>query len=225
MNPASGEPRQALLARVRKALSDQSGHDVPTPPAVDAALVRTVPPDAPLVDTFISAANASGMQARTCGRGGVVDELVTLLRQIAAERATLAASDTDIREWLTTAVERAGVATIAFAAGSGFEPLFDADVGLSDVSCAIAETGTLVYVADAQHPRAVSIAPPVYVAVLHARQIVADVVDFHQNPPEAVKDATSVVYITGPSKTADIEGVLVTGVHGPGKVHVLVVDS
>ena len=64
--------------------------------------------------------------------------------------------------------------------------------------------------------------PFVHVAIVRASQVVPDLVDawdqFEDGP------ALSLL-VTGPSKTADIEGVLITGVHGPGELHVVLVED
>jgi L-lactate dehydrogenase complex protein LldG len=88
------------------------------------------------------------------------------------------------------------------------------------VQRAIAETGTLVCVSGASSARGASLIPPVHIAVLEEGQILADLFDyFEQLDPQDLP--ANVNMITGPSKTADIEGVLVTGMHGPGAVHVV----
>jgi L-lactate dehydrogenase complex protein LldG len=107
---------------------------------------------------------------------------------------------------------------------------FDADLGLVDAHAGLAETGTLVCNSDAAHGRSVSLLPPCVFVLLRASAIVPDMMDYwRQQRPDATMAGdqlpASQVFITGPSKTADIEGELVTGVHGPGQVHVLVIED
>ncbi len=105
------------------------------------------------------------------------------------------------------------------------EPFFAADIGISGVDYLIAETGTVVMRSSPCQPRSISLLPPVHIALAERRQIVPDLFDlFHQlGGPPALPSCLSL--ITGPSKTGDIELRLVTGVHGPGSVHVLMLDS
>ena len=99
--------------------------------------------------------------------------------------------------------------------------LFDCEVGITDVDCAIAESGSLV-VSTNGRIRNAWITPPIHIAIVRASQILPDLVDLFESRPDAL-DAASTTVITGPSKTADIEGVLVTGVHGPAAVEVVLI--
>jgi L-lactate dehydrogenase complex protein LldG len=91
------------------------------------------------------------------------------------------------------------------------------------VTWAIAETGSLVIKSSAQHGRAISLVPIVHVAIVEAKNCIADLLDLMELlGKEGVGNNVSI--ITGPSKTADIEGALVTGVHGPGEVQVFILQ-
>jgi L-lactate utilization protein LutC len=103
--------------------------------------------------------------------------------------------------------------------------LFAADLGLAAPDWAIAETGSLVYLCGPEQIRSVTLLPPVHVAIVDARRVLPDLFDLFNRLPERSTDGAppgSVVLVTGPSKTGDIELRLTTGVHGPGEVHVLV---
>ncbi len=104
------------------------------------------------------------------------------------------------------------------------DELFAADVGLVGVSAAIAETGSLVRASGAGRPRSIALVPPSLIAVVEASRIVADLYDWLAGLDPLAMAADAVV-ITGPSRTADIGMKLVTGVHGPGTVHIVVLDD
>jgi L-lactate utilization protein LutC len=105
----------------------------------------------------------------------------------------------------------------------GREALFAADVGISGVDHLIAETGTVVLFAGPNEPRSLSLLPPVHIAVAERSQLVPDLFDLFETMPAEIPSCLSL--ITGPSKTGDIELRLVTGVHGPGEIHVVLVTS
>ena len=73
--------------------------------------------------------------------------------------------------------------------------------------------------------RSLTLAPPLHVAVVGASQILPDGIDALSASALADGWPANVTWITGPSKTADIEGVLVTGVHGPGQVCVVLLTD
>ncbi|MBY0396543.1 MAG: lactate utilization protein, partial [Thermoleophilia bacterium] len=98
--------------------------------------------------------------------------------------------------------------------------LFAADAGVSSADWLVSETGTLVLQARPDQPRSLSLLPPLHVALVPASKLVPDLFDLFAEQ-ERLPSCLSLV--TGPSKTGDIELRLVTGVHGPGEVHVVLV--
>jgi L-lactate dehydrogenase complex protein LldG len=102
---------------------------------------------------------------------------------------------------------------------------FAADLGITSVDWAVAETGTLALCSHPGQGRVVSLLPPNYLAILEPAQIVPDLFDLFARLEDHKHDLPSnVALVTGPSKTGDIELKLTTGVHGPGNVHVLIVE-
>ena len=109
------------------------------------------------------------------------------------------------------------------------DTLFAADVGITNVEYLIAETGSVVMATGPKEPRSTSLLPPVHIALAHPSQILPDLFDlFDLFSPvadlakPAAPPPSCLSVITGPSKTGDIELKLVTGVHGPGEIHVIV---
>lgn len=106
-----------------------------------------------------------------------------------------------------------------------------AEIGVTGVDLAIAETGTLVVFSGAGRPRSTSLLPPVHVAVFGRGALVETLEQagvimeaLHGDDEESVSGA-SITLISGPSRTADIELTLTRGVHGPKEVHAIFVDS
>ena len=105
--------------------------------------------------------------------------------------------------------------------------LFNYDVGITSAQAAIAETGTLVLEAETERHRLVSLLPPVHIAIVYARDIVWTIGEalnqLRGNDPKQMSRA--ITFITGPSRTADIELTLTVGVHGPKELHVIVIND
>jgi L-lactate dehydrogenase complex protein LldF len=90
--------------------------------------------------------------------------------------------------------------------------------GLTGITAAVADTGTLILKSGSGQPASTSLLPEIHIAVMHQK-------DLYENLPQAfrlreITDASSCVLISGPSRTADIEMTLTIGVHGPKEVHV-----
>jgi len=105
-----------------------------------------------------------------------------------------------------------------------------ATVGISQVDLAIADTGTLVQNATAVEQRLVSTLPSVHIAILETDSIVPDLAAalsrFSPRPGGAMEGPPPYLsFITGPSRTADIERVLTIGVHGPERLVIVCVDE
>ena len=107
------------------------------------------------------------------------------------------------------------------------QDLFNYDVGITAAQAAIAETGTLVLVAESERHRLVSLLPPVHIAIVHARNVVLTIADaLSQLRSEDPKEMSrAITFITGPSRTADIELTLTVGVHGPKELYVIVIND
>ena len=90
------------------------------------------------------------------------------------------------------------------------------DLGITEADFILPETGTLVLRSSAEKPRAVSLLPRVHLALIRPEMLRADM---HQVFAEA-KDGHYLLFITGPSRTADIELTVTLGVHGPKNLYV-----
>jgi L-lactate dehydrogenase complex protein LldG len=107
----------------------------------------------------------------------------------------------------------------------------EADLGVTGADLAVAETGTLVLVSAAGRPRSTSLLPPCHVAVFDRAALVESLEQvglaleaWHDGPAPPERGAV-INFITGPSRTADIELTLTRGVHGPKEIHAIFVDG
>jgi L-lactate dehydrogenase complex protein LldG len=96
-------------------------------------------------------------------------------------------------------------------------------VGLTGAHAALADTGSVVVVSGPGRGRIASLLPPTHIAVVHAEQLYPSLGPFLAANPDIIEVGANMVVITGPSRTGDIEGTLVLGVHGPGDLHVVLI--
>ena len=97
--------------------------------------------------------------------------------------------------------------------------------GITGAECALAETGTLVMFSNAAEARLISLLPPAHIAVIPASLILNGLDDLFSRFPRPADQTSAMVFITGPSRTADIEQILVRGVHGPGELHAVIIED
>lgn len=145
-----------------------------------------------------------------------------------AGKVHVASSEGDAGEYVR-AVIGGGTAVISDAPllrRCGFAPFAgepsSVDVGVTGAAYGLADTGSLVMLAS-EEPRMNSLLPPVHVAVLARERLLSGLDELLTTLPRPADGTSSMVLITGPSRTADIEQILVRGVHGPGDLHVVIV--
>lgn len=203
-----------LLASIAERLGRRIGDPVPPPPPVPA--MPTVAAEA-LVATFTQKLQALGGHVHPATPGDAVAVTAGLLRTLGATRvfASDAAELGAIRaavpeaQWLGLEAPR--------------ETLLATDVGITGAWLGIAETGTLVLRSDFERSRQASLLPPTHVAWLDSRRLVGTLGAALAQLPRPLPPA--VTFVTGPSRTADIELQLVVGVHGPKALHVVLIQS
>ena len=99
----------------------------------------------------------------------------------------------------------------------------EARAGLTKAICGLADTGSILIVDGEGNPLHASLLPEIHIAVLCASNVLpslADALSLH-----IIAQSKAAVVITGPSRTADIEMSLTIGMHGPGELHVYLVDD
>lgn len=131
----------------------------------------------------------------------------------------VAVSDAELISEIVNSLEIDG----DFLRNASKENLFETDLGITSAQFGIAETGTLVIESDKEFNRLASLVPPIHICVLETekiRQTLGEVLR------ELEKDLSrSITFITGQSRTSDIELTLALGVHGPAKLHVILIEE
>ena len=136
-----------------------------------------------------------------------VAELAAFLQQ---NRQTRGYCDPALMSEVGNALAAAGLTVETIYDRSRYE---DYQFGITRATGAIAESGSLILDDARTSDRLAALSPWVHVAVLRESEI-------HRTLPDAMAalgPSRNVIWITGPSKTADVEGILIEGVHGPGE--------
>ena len=159
-----------------------------------------------------------------------------------------ARNDEDVRSFLSNLIEEKGAKLFSiwdtdYFKGIGLKKLLrdnglktvtaksknriaKADIGITGADYIIADTGTLVLLTDAKKPRSFSLLPPVHLAIVNKNNFVFDInvlfaILKHRLDTD-LEIPSCMTFITGPSRTADIELNLTLGVHGPKELYVLI---
>ena len=221
-NPAA---RDAVLARVRSALG-KKGDRAEARAAADAYVARheqgprpAMPSD--LVERFLRrATDLESTVERIADRAAIPTAVARYVDAL------------DLPPSLCEQRSRAGVCWPEFAdldwrgAGLAIEPrptVGQDRLGITGTFCAVAETGTLVVLAGAETPTASALLVDTHVAVVKSDRIVAGMEEaFALIRQKKGRLPRAVNFISGPSRTGDIEQTIVLGAHGPFRVHILV---
>ncbi len=233
-------PRDAFLQRVRTAVAEGNRAGA-APPLPEKSSVGYQGAGADPVERFCAElANAGGKAHLADGADAVVRAIQSIVQPHNARKILLSRGGLIERFELPAKLKQLGLDAKSImsplapggrgAGGEGDsnhrEEVFAADVGITNVHRLIAETGTVVLAANPLEPRSVSLLPPVHIALAERSQILPDLFDLFDlfSPTASATKSlppSCLTLITGPSKTGDIELRLVTGVHGPGEVHVI----
>jgi len=196
--------REEILTRLRATRDPSASLPDLRPPA-------TVPGD--LIALFVERATAVGIQVMKDTPHTWVASAVSELRKRSIRAAAL--WDDPLLSPLAAALESSGIEVISPARHTS-DRLAEVAAGITTADAAIALTGTLLLPCDDRRPRSTSLLPPLHLAVLPADRIVATLGHLFQVLHTPLPSALT--FITGPSRTADIELTPVMGAHGPTEV-------
>jgi len=243
-----GVPKEEFLRSVRSALGRDQAPPEPPYPHLEEALSdleaqaeeihRRLTESRPrLLDKFDQMARLGGWKVyRAAGYEEAIAHSATLAESLGAKR--LVRSDQPVFDNLPmdAAMENLGVSVTTVAQGEGKtreslrQEMAGADLGVTGADYAVAETGSVIVLPRKGLSRLVSLVPPVHLALVRPIDIVETLDDlfllrrleYHRNGGEM---GSYLNFITGPSRTADIEMTIVVGVHGPKEAHLILLES
>jgi L-lactate dehydrogenase complex protein LldG len=208
--------RENILQRVRTALRREPGQPPSGLPAT-----RPLPPGTDLemrMRQFRKAIEELSGKIHFAGSGADACAYITSLLE---GRIAVASNAPFPRECGITAL--AGVRTGLTAEKELRALCARADIGITSADYALADTGTLVIFSSTEEARMISLLPPAHLAVIPHDRILSGLDELFSLVPRPDTKTSSMVFITGSSRTADIEQILIRGVHGPGELYVVVV--
>jgi L-lactate dehydrogenase complex protein LldG len=207
-----------VIEKVRRSLNRVPGQPVPAAPVLDEPNVRLVLSDIGLPALFEKRAKENKIGVTPLRVESLHESLVEYLKSKGVKSIAMPKSKFLDRLEIERVLREAGFVVKVWGQMT-LDEVYDVDASVTDVWRAVAETGSLVMRPSPEHGRALSLVPPLHVAIVEPKNCVGDLIDlFELTTKENAASAT--VLISGPSKTADIEMNLVTGVHGPGVVQV-----
>jgi L-lactate dehydrogenase complex protein LldG len=204
--------RAAILSRLRAA---QRTAQLPEMPSTPRALTPATAPAAECLVRFRQELDALGVENHLEDSAAAVRERV---RGLLAGKRVLSWDAAQLPYELGALLPELAVTY----AGEPRDVQAQAEIGLTGCHAAIAETGTLALLSGPGRSRTVSLLPPAYLAVVRRADLLFSMGEFFQGQAQALAGAANCTLVTGPSRTADIELTLTLGVHGPGKVTVVI---
>ena len=201
-----------VIENIRRALGRTNETPLTPRPAIhEARLSQSVDSE---TETFLNEIKKLSGVGRRLLPSEVDAELKALIEEQNIHRATV---------WETPHLRQLGISEILNSFGielvspnADKHEMATCDLGVTEADYLLPETGTLVLQSSAGKPRAVSLLPRVHLAIVRPEMLRADM---HQVFAEA-KERHYLLFITGPSRTADIELTVTLGVHGPRSLYV-----
>jgi L-lactate dehydrogenase complex protein LldG len=205
--------RESILGGIRTALSRTTGQDPGSPPPVSLRI-----PHQDTADRAALFAQRLEKLAGKCFFASTPDAAADYVRTLLDGKRAVASAAPFLLACGITGLPGVSMDTSRDACAL-------ADIGITSADYALADTGTLVLLASPKESRLVSLLPPVHVAVFPQSAILTGLDELFSVLPDPAEQTSSMVLITGPSRTADIEQILVRGVHGPGVMHAVIVGT
>jgi L-lactate dehydrogenase complex protein LldG len=206
-----------VIDNIRRSL----GRTVQTPPSPPPAIYASRLPEslAGELELFLAEVKKLSGVGQKVDPSNLDATLKDLITEQNIQRATVWETPRLRQLGITEILDSLGVELISPNAGKHEMAL--CDLGITEADYLLPETGTLVLKSSSERPRAVSLLPRIHLAIVRAEMLRADM---HQVFAEC-KDDHYLVFITGPSRTADIELTVTLGVHGPKNLFVWIMET
>ena len=243
-----GIPSAEFLASVREALGRDEGPPAEPYPrlaedlsalASQAAAVRNrIAGEMPaLLDKLAETAALRGWNVGRCaGAEDGLGYVVSLVRRLGI--TSVARSEQAIFDAMPVDAALAGAGALCWPAVYDGDDsretvrrrLAETGIGITGADYAVAETGSVIVLPRQGLSRLVSVVPPIHVAIVRPSDVLGTLDDlfalrrleYHDNGGDM---GSYLNFISGPSRTADIEQTIVVGVHGPREVHLVLLDK
>lgn len=203
MNPSpTSDARAQIFAKIRSALPDEAQR-IALPAYDDEELISS------------SRLEGDELWSIFCRNfelvhGRPMDSVDTLAAYLQEHGHTTGYCDPKLMESVGDALRAAGLTVETTYDRTRYD---DYAFGITRATGAIAESGSLILDDDRSSDRLAALSPWVHVGVLERSELIRSI-------PEAIAkfgNCPNIIWATGPSKTADVEGILIQGVHGPGE--------
>ncbi|MDI6746614.1 MAG: lactate utilization protein C [Rhodocyclaceae bacterium] len=216
--------REDIIGRVRAGLGREEANTVAARKDIDAALAARVQGPRPAMPTDIAALTTRFVD-KSLAQSSTLDRVATLADAPAAIARYLSGMSLPLSAVIWPSL--AGLDWRAAGLEVAARGAVDSDmVGITGCYCAIAETGTLMACSAPDHPPTVSLLPETHVALVPMSRIVPGMEDaWALARAELGRLPRAVNFISGPSRTGDIEQTIVLGAHGPYRVHLVIVEG
>lgn len=231
----NGDSRELILGRIRSGLHNKTGHGENMSGSPEAYSVEKrlsdvqkryiITSNDSLIETLVKELTNVNAEVSRAKSG---DQIIEYLKEVISKKdiKLFASWDTEFLNTLNIAKHLEGEG-LTHIKSRDKDEVAGAGIGITGVDYAIADTGTLVLLSDGNKPRSASLLPPIHIAIVKESNIVSNISQLFgilkQKLDNGETVTTCMTFITGPSRTADIELNLTLGVHGPKELHVIIV--
>jgi L-lactate dehydrogenase complex protein LldG len=220
---------KAIQESLSRAVLPTASYEPPVRPSSLEAAVEMPPDPESVREAFITEAQALSAQVYSPSNQAEALDLLLRIAQTCDAQAALAWDELHLPlPGVWEALAATGVQILdsslpddQAAREAHLAKLDGATLGVTGSLAGLADTGSLALLSGPGRGRLASLLPPVHVALLPLANLYPAMAAFFAAYPDVARQASNLVFVSGPSRTADIEQTLTMGVHGPRELHIL----